>query len=104
MIIDFLNKVLYNTINMKKVNLDDVRVEGSDYLLSLSKIAGKKVVDVTGYISREYDEPTFKISRLVLEDGRELMVEGEHDFPYVADDVGGDGVLEDLYNQDNDED
>jgi len=59
--------------------------EGSDYLQSFTKISGKKIKDIVGYLSNEYDEPTFKITEIVFEDGTEQGVEGEHDFPYIVD-------------------
>ena len=56
-----------------------------DLYLSYVKICGRKIKDIVGYISCEYDEPTFKISKIILEDGYEQYVEGEHDFPYMTD-------------------
>lgn len=57
----------------------------SDYLVSLSKLIGKKVVDVVGYPSNEFGDDTlvFKIDGLILEGGSVIGVEGEHDFPYL---------------------
>ncbi len=66
--------------------IKDFLVEGSDYLLSYSKISGKKVKDIIGYVSTEYAEPTFKICQIIFDDGTEQYVEGEHDFPYLVDD------------------
>lgn len=62
----------------------DVQVEGSTYLISLKKVLSKSIVDIHGYLSCEFDAPTFKLSRVIFEDGTELGVEGEHDFPYLV--------------------
>jgi len=59
--------------------------ENSDYLLSYVKICGKKIKDIVGYVSNEFGDPTFKICRIIFEDGTTQEVEGEHDFPYIAD-------------------
>lgn len=59
--------------------------ERRDYELSLKEIAGSEIVDVFGYNTQEFGEQVFKISRIILADGRVLAVEGEHDFPYIAD-------------------
>ena len=76
----------------------------SDYLLSYSKICGRKIKDIVGYISTEYDEPTFKISRIILEDGYELGVEGEHDFPYIVDyDEKTAKILDDINEEEKEE-
>lgn len=63
----------------------DYQHADSDYLLSYTKLCGKKIKDIVGYVSTEYDEPTFKITKLILEDGTEQHIEGEHDFPYLVD-------------------
>jgi hypothetical protein len=62
--------------------------EGSDWLFSLSKLVGKKVVDVVGYPSDPFgDTPLFKIVEIIFEDETAVSVEGEHDVPYLpADD------------------
>jgi hypothetical protein len=62
----------------------DVMVEGSDFKLSLVKIAGKAIKDITGYVSTEFDTPTFKLCNVVFEDGSEMGCEGEHDMPYLV--------------------
>lgn len=63
----------------------DFLVKGSDYRLSYVKLSGKKIKDIEGYISTEFDEPTFKICEIEFEDGSKQGVEGEHDFPYIVD-------------------
>lgn len=62
-----------------------------DYELSLNDLCGgRTVADVYGYVSIEFGEPCFKITRLALTDGITLDVEGEHDIPYIC--AGGDVV------------
>ena len=61
----------------------------ADYELDLSVLCGKKIVGVYGYGSSEYGEGedrVFKITRIELEGGKELFVEGEHDMPYIPQD------------------
>ena len=79
--------------------------EGSDYILSYAKISGKKPVDVLGYVSLEFDEPVFKISRILFDDGSEQYVEGEHDLPYMTDESEeSTKVLEAIAEEDRKED
>lgn len=60
--------------------------------LSLASMAGKKIIDLEGYISQEFglDSPVFNVCNVVFEDGTLLSLQGEHDTAYVpADDVPG---------------
>lgn len=50
----------------------------------LAGIIGSKVAHVEGYMSREFGDATFKLTRVVFEDGRAVDVEGEHDMPYIC--------------------
>lgn len=65
-------------------NKADVLVDDSEYLISLTKLTGLQIKDVQGYISNEFGEPVFKLSRIILENGQEFYCEGEHDFPYLC--------------------
>jgi hypothetical protein len=67
------------------LSVKDILAEGSTYEISLYKLIGKRVVDVRGYLSDEFDEAVFKITVIELEDGTLLAVGGEHDFPYLED-------------------
>ena len=67
---------------MKKA---DVAVPGSDLYISLNKLHGKAVKDIHGYITTEFGDPTFKMSKVVFEDGTSVFCEGEHDLPYLTD-------------------
>jgi hypothetical protein len=64
---------------------DDVKVDGSTWEISLCKLIGKKVKDIRGYISPEFGDMSFKLSHIVFDDDSEMSVEGEHDFPYLAE-------------------
>lgn len=67
---------------MKK--LSDVRPEGSSYGISLTKLAGVPIADVIGYISNEFGEPVFKVTKILFEDGTTTHVDGEHDIAYLS--------------------
>lgn len=89
------------------MGIKDLLVDGSSYLISLKKLSGLAIKDVTGYLSTEYDdEPTFKIYEIILDNGKELNVEGEHDFPYIGDEIpnADSDRLQELYDEENDED
>ena len=63
---------------------EEVKIEWSTYEIGLTKVVGKKVKEVKGYLSKELDEPVFKLCTIEFEDGTILGVEGEHDFPYLT--------------------
>jgi hypothetical protein len=65
-------------------NLEDLAVEGSTYLISLTKLTGQRIVDIHGYLTSEYGEAAFKLCDVVLENGSVVSVEGEHDLPYLS--------------------
>lgn len=62
------------------------QADGSDWELSLVKLAGQQIKDVVGYLTGEFglDAPVFEITNIVLEDGTKIRVEGEHDCPYLT--------------------
>lgn len=84
--------------NMRKI--EDIRPEGEAYHISLSKLFNNQVKDILGYISTEFGDPTFVLSKVIFEDGN-IWVEGEHDLPYLGlgDDVKGytEEILEEAY-------
>ena len=83
--------------------LKDVLVDGSTYEISLTKLMGSPVADVIGYISAEFGDPCFKMTAVVLADGRKFYTEGEHDLPYLTDGPAGakfdEEQLEALYKE-----
>lgn len=70
---------------------DDVKVNyGAGYeRVSLSKLCGLNIKDITGYIYDNGGGNTFHMSRIHLEDGTDFFCEGEHENAYIA--VYGDG-------------
>ena len=64
-------------LDLKQKIKPQVLSKGSDFYISLSKLHGKKVVDLEGYITREFGDLTFEIRRVVLEDGTKLYCGGE---------------------------
>ena len=66
------------------IKLADVLIEGSKDEISLAKIMGQPIKDITGHISNEYGESLFEMSKIIFEDGSVLYAEGEHDCPYLA--------------------
>lgn len=68
------------------ITYQDIKCKDSTYECSLSALIGKKVVDVRGYIADELGGGlTWKLTSITFEDGTFLMVEGEHDFPYLVE-------------------
>ena len=69
------------------INKADVLVENSDYLISLSKLVGKRVVDLCVCVSNPFgkDELLLLVYDVVLEDGSRIDVQGEHDAPYLEE-------------------
>jgi hypothetical protein len=94
-----------------KINLSDVMVGNS---MSLRKLVGSEIVDVTGYVSGEFPDPVFKVSTIVFANGTHVWVEGEHDIAYLAGSLSGTpalnvpnldyGTIRDLYRQQQIED
>jgi len=79
----------------------------SNVSISLSKLVGKEIADVEGYITTEFGDYTFKCSWLRFKDGSELWFEGEHDMAYLTnggkdDDWLDEEVLENVYKTDPD--
>lgn len=62
----------------------DVLVAGSSWQVSLVKLAGKKIAEITGHISEEFGDPVFQMHSIVFEDGSEMGCEGEHDIAYLT--------------------
>ena len=65
------------------MELKDIQVPDSNYLLSLTKLLSCGIRDIHGYISKEFGDPVFKITKIILQDGKELWVNGEHDIAYI---------------------
>lgn len=66
------------------MNKKDFLQDGSDWLFSLNKLVGKKVVDIVGCPTDPFEgTPLFDIFAIVFDDGTEIHVEGEHDVAYI---------------------
>lgn len=84
--------------------LNEVQVKGEYFfLVSLSKLVGKPIKDIQGYISKEFGEPVFQVSRVILEDGTSIAFNGEHDIAYLEDynHVISQEQLQALYDEEN---
>jgi hypothetical protein len=74
--------------------------EDSDYELSLTKLTGKKIVDVVGYVCKEFGGTLFQVTSIVLEGGERIFVEGEHDIVYATESVSLDEeLIEKIYKE-----
>lgn len=63
---------------------EKIKVDGSYYLLSFTALTGKSLKDIQGYISYEFGDPCFKLSRLIFDDDTQMHFEGEHDIAYLT--------------------
>jgi hypothetical protein len=84
------------------VNFKDIKAtdEPGDLGISLTKLTGKKIKDIVGHLTKEFGDPTFQLSMIVLEDGSVIHCEGEHDMPYLTGIPGvSDEDLESLNNE-----
>ena len=65
-----------------------LETEKRSYEISLVDVLnGDKVKDIYGYVSHEFGDAVFKITRIVTENGKSFYVEGEHDLPYIAEEL-----------------
>jgi len=65
---------------MKKYK--DVKV--SDYEIGLTKMLDKKIKEVRGFVTNNFGDPVFELTKIEFEDGTLLGCEGEHDCPYLV--------------------
>lgn len=82
------------------MNKNEYLSECSDYLLSYNKVSGKKIKDLIGYISTEFNDPIFKIVNILFEDNTSESVGGEHDIAYINSNNKIDNLLEELKDND----
>lgn len=68
---------------MSEIKIEDIRVGGSTWHVSLLKLVGKKVKDLRGMLSAEFGDVVFDLTTIVFEDDTEMGVDGEHDIAYV---------------------
>lgn len=68
----------------RNISIEDIQVEGSSYLTSLSRLLGKEIKDIQGYLNDgEFGFVVFKICKIELADGTKLDTDGEHDIAFV---------------------
>lgn len=92
-----------------EIKVSDLKTDYTEsYELSLVKLLGKQIKDITFYLSDEFGDTTIKLCDVILEDGSRMGVEGEHDFPYLVDYAKypqkniNDETLARLFQEDND--
>ena len=74
-----------------------------DMYLSWTKIKGKKIKDIKGYISNDFGDPVFKIDSIVYEDGSYNFCEGDCDFPYIHEEEDKvQELIEKIHNEEED--
>lgn len=69
---------------MNESKVKDLRPDGENFYISLSKLTGKAIKDVLGYPATDYGEAAFKPCVIVFADDSRCGVEGEHDYPYLT--------------------
>ena len=86
----------------------DTKLNGNDTMTKLEELVGKKIKSIDGYISHEFDDPVFKLSKIIFEDDTFLWTEGEHDIAYVynygTDDILTDEMMEKAHAKEEAED
>lgn len=69
--------------------------------IDLEAVTGSPVTKIFGYITNEFGDPTFKMTRVITADEKSYSAEGEHDMPYLTD--LDDGKLQAMSDEDDDE-
>jgi len=86
------------------MKLEDIQSDDRDFL-SLVKFSGKKIKDITFYLSGQFGGVTLNLCELVFEDDTVWDFEGEHDIAYLTDRpefrMPDEETLEALYNEEN---
>lgn len=106
----FANQILASVLRVillggRMVAREDVKADS--WQISLTKLTGLKIKDIIGYIAKApgYGELFFQPTWVVLEDGREIGIDGEHEFAYLTPIAHqnvpnlDDDTLADLYRQ-----
>ena len=81
---------------------DKYRYEKEDFFLSYTKLTGKKIKDILGYVT-ECGDPIFNICRIVFEDDTSVSVGGEHDIAYKEDEGEVEGIIAKIYEEETGE-
>lgn len=85
----------------KRPKIEDCKFDDDRFYLSLSKVYGKKVKDLVGFISTPFDEDTyiFKISKVVFEDGTDEWLDGEHECAFIPMSDTNEKTFKSLFKQ-----
>jgi hypothetical protein len=59
--------------------------ETKDGHISLTENTGKKIADILGYFTKDFEGYTFTLYKLVFDDGSFMWVEGKPDEPYLCE-------------------
>jgi hypothetical protein len=73
------------------------------YEHGLTAVARRKVAEVAGYVSNEFGDPVFQLTRVIFDDGTSMDVEGEHDCPYICGDPDFQAHVYDIWEEENPE-
>lgn len=66
------------------ITFQDIKTPEYKYEVALSKLTGLAIKEVKGYIADPFSSgPLFEVSGIVLEDGTELLVSGEHEVAFI---------------------
>lgn len=57
----------------------------NDYEISLTRLTGKPIHDLYGYLVDAEGVVVMKLTKVVFTDGTALGVEGDHDLPYLVE-------------------
>lgn len=88
------------------MNADEVKLDGSEFELSLSKLTGLKIKDVGFYVTEQRGEMLAVLTDILFEDGTKIGVGGAYDMaflesPYAKHPIPAldDDALTDLYRE-----
>ncbi len=80
---DLTDAQLAEVLNEMSHDITYKQIKNNSWI-SLTKLIGKKIVDLEGYLSTEFGDPDFLLVNVVFEDGTRMGIEGEHDHPYLV--------------------
>lgn len=83
--------------------LKDIQYAPDSMFCSLIKLLGSPIVDAKIGFSREWGDTVVTVYSLILEDGRDICLNGEHDIVYLDYDVEITEQLDLFYEEKNGE-
>ena len=69
---------------MSEITYADVLIPEGEMDVGLSRLVGKEIREVCGYFADIGAGASFKLTHIIFDDGSQVGIEGEHDFPYVV--------------------